>query len=245
MFKAILFDLDGTLLNIDMELFLEHYFAAMMQKAQKSGYNDVKRMAEQIYCSTFAMISNRCANTLNERAFMNDFLAGWDYPEHEMQDFFADFYENVFPDLKGLCRPFPGIPEMMSKVFAQGYKVVIATNPVFPHAAIKQRMDWAGVGHFPFELITTYENMHFTKPHTEYYQEIADHIGVSPTDCLMVGNDVDEDLPAGKIGMRTFLVEDMLIDKGQSGLSPDWSGNLVDFYKFMEGQKPGQLFRAE
>ncbi|CFY11945.1 Cof protein [Syntrophomonas zehnderi OL-4] len=238
MFKAILFDLDGTLLNIDMEVFLEHYFAAMMKSAQKSGYKDVKTMAEQIYCSTYAMIANRCADTLNERAFMNDFLSGWTYPEQEMQKFFDDFYENAFPNLKILCRPFAGIPEMMNKVFAQGYKVVIATNPVFPLTAIKQRMDWAGVGHFPFDLITSYENMHFTKPHPEYYQEITEHIGVSPTECLMVGNDVDEDLPAGKIGMRTFLVEDMLINKGQSGLTPDWSGTLADFYEFIDGRKP-------
>lgn len=234
MFKAILFDLDGTLLDIDMEVFLKHYFAAMMETAQKCGYKDVKKLVEQVYCSTDVMIANRCADTLNEAAFMTDFLAAWAYPQQEVQQFFDDFYRDVFPGLHAYCRPFPGIPEMMSKVLVRGYKVVIATNPVFPLSAIRQRMDWAGIGDFPFELITSYENMHFTKPHLEYYQEIADRIGVAASDCLMVGNDVDEDLPAGKIGMQTFLVEDLLIDKGQSGLNPDWRGKLTDFFKFME-----------
>ncbi len=234
MFKAILFDLDGTLLNIDMEVFLQYYFAAMMKAAQERGYTDVKKLVEQVYRSTDVMIANRCAQTINEEAFMLDFLTACSYPEQEARDFFDDYYRLFFPGLQKYCRPFPGVAEMMDTVFARGLKVVIATNPVFPIAAIQQRLDWAGVGHFPFELITSYENMHYTKPHLEYYQEIADRIGVEAADCLMVGNDVDEDMPAGKIGMKTFLVEDLLIDKGQSGLTPNWRGKLVDLIPFID-----------
>ena len=74
--------------------------------------------------------------------------------------------------------------------------------------------------------------MHFCKPHVQYYEEIADRIGVHPEECLMIGNDTGEDLPASKIGMKTFLVEDMLIDKGSSH-KPDWSGRLPDLFDFV------------
>jgi len=234
MFKALLFDLDGTLLNIDMDIFLRHYFVAMIKKAGELGYKDYKNLGEQVYRSTDVMLANRCANTMNEEAFMLDFLAACSTPEQETRDFFNHFYQFDFPRLQQYCSPFPGVAEMMSRVFKKGYKVVIASNPVFPLAATQQRMDWAGVGHLPFELITSYENMHFTKPHLEYYQEICARIGVEPSDCLMIGNDVDEDLPAGRIGMKTFLVEDMLIDKGQSGLVPDWRGKLTDLFEFLD-----------
>ena len=121
---------------------------------------------------------------------------------------------------------------MMQQVFERGLKVVVATNAVFPMIALQQRLDLAGVGHFDYELITSYEVMHFCKPHPEYYQEIAATIGVKPEECLMVGNDIGEDLPAGTIGMKTFLVENMLIDKGQD-LTPDWRGCLPDLYEFI------------
>lgn len=234
MIKAILFDLDGTLLDINMETFLNYYFAEMMKEAQGHGYQDVKRLVEQVYHSTDVMIADCSARILNEECFMEDFLASWRYPEQEMRDFFDDFYRSAFPRLKPYCQPIPGIPEMMKRVFARDVKVVIATNSVFPLTAIQQRLNWAGIGNFPYDLITSYEFMHYCKPHLEYYQEISDKIGVNPADCLMVGNDVGEDLPAGRIGMKTFLVEDLLIDKGESTLIPDWRGNLIDLIKFID-----------
>lgn len=198
MFKAILFDLDGTLLDIDMDVFLQHYFQAMMRSAHQRGYKKPEKLAEQVYRSTDVMIADRCPATSNETAFMTDFLAACSYPEAEARQFFDDFYREVFPGLHPYCRRFPGIPETMARIFDCGYKVVIATNPVFPLTAIEQRLNWAGIGHFPFNLITAYENMHCTKPHPEYFREIC-----------------------------------RLIDKGKSGLVPDWRGRLADFCTFI------------
>jgi len=234
MFKAILFDLDGTLLNIDMEIFLQYYFSEMISAAQEAGYQDGKKMVEQVFNSTGLMVNNLSSAVLNEEVFMGDFLPRCKYPETEVRGFFDNFYEHHFPLLQVHCHPFPDIPEMMQSLFRSGFKVVIATNPVFPRSAIQQRLKWAGIGDFPYTFITSYEEMHFCKPHIEYYEEISSRIGVAPNDCIMVGNDVDEDLPAGLIGMKTFLVEDMLIDKGQSGLIPDWRGKISDMINFMK-----------
>lgn len=233
MFDAILFDLDGTLLNIDMEIFLQHYFRKMHEMARESGYNEAGRLVEQIFKSTGVMIANRDPEFSNETVFMQDFLASWQYPEDEMRGFFDRFYASAFPGLCRYCQPFSGIPEMMRKIVDRGTKVVIATNAVFPLTALQQRLDWAGLGKFEFDLITSYEIMHFCKPHTDYYQEITEQIGVSPEKCLMVGNDVGEDLPAARIGMKTFLVEDMLIDKAD-GIKPDRRGKLSDLFAFVD-----------
>ncbi|MGB4018403.1 MAG: HAD family hydrolase [Syntrophomonadaceae bacterium] len=232
MFKAVLFDLDGTLLDIDMEYFIPQYFRKMVIMARDAGYSIADQLVEKVWQATDVMIANRDARLLNEEVFAEHFYRNWPIPREEFEPFFERFYAEGFPQLQIHSRPFAGIPEMMQQVFDRGLKVVVATNAVFPMIALQQRLDWAGVGHFDYELITSYEVMHFCKPHPEYYQEIAATIGVKPEECLMVGNDIGEDLPAGTIGMKTFLVENMLIDKGQD-LTPDWRGYLPDLYEFI------------
>jgi FMN phosphatase YigB (HAD superfamily) len=232
-FKAILFDLDGTLLDIDMNIFLQHYFKSMADMAEELGYAESEKLVKQVFKSTHVMISNRDPSRSNEEVFMKDFFNNWDYPPWVFMKFFDTFYDTRFPALNRYCRLIPGVPDMMARLFKKGIKIVIATNPVYPLKAIYYRLKWAGVSKFPYALVTSYENMHFCKPHIEYYEEIVDRIGVKPADCLMVGNDVGEDIIAGQIGMKTFLVEDMLIDKGFD-LKPDWRGSIKDLFKFTE-----------
>lgn len=233
MFKAVLFDLDGTLLDIDMDVFLKYYFAKMIDMASTEGYQDARRLAELIYRSTGVMIANRDASRTNEEVFMEDFYQHWPYPRDEFTGFFERFYQRGFPTLSHHGKPFTGVAGMMDKICSKGMKVVIATNAVFPQTAVLNRLEWAEVGHYPYELITSYEIMHFCKPHLEYYEEICDRISVKPEECLMVGNDVGEDIIAGKLGMKTFLVENRLIDQDHR-LEPDWRGFWTDFFRFVE-----------
>lgn len=233
MFKTVLFDLDGTLLDIDMNIFLRQYFKKMMIMAKDFGFDNIDNLAEQVYKSTDIMIGDRNLRTTNKEVFMQDFFANWDYSPQEFIPFFDYFYERGFPQLKEYCKPFAGIPEMMKTVFEKIPRIVIATNAVFPLSALQNRLQWAGVGDFNYSLITSYEIMHACKPHVEYYQEIAGKLGVNPQECLMVGNDMGEDLTAARIGMKTFLVEDRLINK-DIDVEPDYRGSLRDLYSFFE-----------
>ncbi|MEN6348881.1 MAG: HAD family hydrolase [Syntrophomonas sp.] len=233
MFKAILFDLDGTLLNIDMDVFLQHYFKKMARLAPDYGLADSQKLISQVWKSTEFMIFNRDPAICNEAAFMSDFFAAGDFPEENTRAFFDDYYDRAFPLLHILCQRHELVPGMIESAFAKSMKVIIATNPVFPIKAIQHRLNWAGIGHFSYDLITSYEVMHFCKPHPEYYQEISDIIGVPPEQCLMVGNDREEDLTAASIGMKTYLVEDGLIDRG-SNLKPDWQGTLSQLAAFLD-----------
>ena len=233
MFKAILFDLDGTLLNINMDSFLQYYFRKMIHMAREQGFEAAEKLVEQVYRSTDVMIADRDPGTTNEEVFMRDFFRDWPHPREEFEPFFEKFYEEGFPQLKDLCAPFKGVPQMMGRLLERGHRLVIATNAVFPMTALQHRIDWAGLGDFDFELVTSYEIMHSCKPHVDYYREVAQKIGVHPEECLMVGNDMGEDLPAGQLGMKTFLVEDMLIDKDVD-FKPDWRGRLPDLFHFLD-----------
>ncbi|HEX3010859.1 MAG TPA: HAD family hydrolase [Syntrophomonadaceae bacterium] len=233
MFKAILFDLDATLLNIDMDDFLKHYFQKMTVMAREFGIANSDHLVRNVWESTDAMIADLDPSTTNEDAFMRDFFSsGYFTEQDQIRRFFDFFYEKGFPQLKKYCGPIPGIPEMMEKVI-KNHRVIIATNAVFPMKALKDRLAWAGLGHLEFDLITSYEIMHFCKPHVQYYQEIMDRLRLKPSQCLMVGNDMGEDLAAGQLGIKTFLVEDMLIEKDVP-YQPDWRGHFTDLFAFME-----------
>ena len=116
----------------------------------------------------------------------------------------------------------------------RGCRVVLATNPLFPAIATESRARWAGLDPADFERITTYENSRFCKPNPAYYREILESIGEVPENCIMVGNDVGEDMVAQTLGMQVFLLTDCLINKQNADISAYPRGNFADLLEFLE-----------
>jgi FMN phosphatase YigB (HAD superfamily) len=132
------------------------------------------------------------------------------------------FYAEDFPALQGLNGPVAGGREAVQTALALGLRVAIATHPIFPRAAIEERMRWANVHDLPVHVVTSYETMHATKPDPSYYAETAALLGVRPRDAMMVGDDRQLDLAAADIGMRTFYVGN------DAAAVSDWRGSLYD-----------------
>ena len=107
--------------------------------------------------------------------------------------------------------------------------MVLATNPIFPEIATRQRIKWAGLDIEDFELVTTYENSRFSKPNLNYYTDILAKINVDAKDCMMVGNDVSEDMVTTKLGMKVFLLTQDLINKNNEDINNYPHGNFDDF----------------
>ena len=113
-------------------------------------------------------------------------------------------------------------------------KLVLATNPLFPAVATLERIKWAGLVASDFEVITTYEDNYYCKPNLNYYREILKRINCRPEECLMVGNDAREDMVVEKLGMDTYLLTECLINTEQEDISKFKSGNLQDFYQWIQ-----------
>ena len=140
---------------------------------------------------------------------------------------FERFYRDVFPTLRNGLGPRDGARDAVVIASFLGLKVAIATNPIFPADAIRERMRWADLADLPVDLVTTFEIMHATKPHAAYFLETAQMLGVSPHECLMVGDDRVLDMGAADVGMRTFYV-------GRPPLpAADFSGDLRDLAKLL------------
>jgi len=223
-FSTVLFDLDGTLLHIDVEAFFPDYFARL--GAAVSGYMAPEKFIPRLMRATETMIANRDPATSNREVFLEVFFANLNTPRDELMSVFEAFYRNEFPKLSRHARPAARAREVVETVLAGGRKAVIATSPVFPRPAVEERLRWANLDGLPFALVTTYEDMHFCKPHPEYYAEILTRLGLLPGECLMVGNDVEEDLPAQDVGIAAYLAGPNVIHRGRRPRTPDFEGPL-------------------
>jgi FMN phosphatase YigB (HAD superfamily) len=234
MFKAILFDLDGTLLKVNMDYFLQHYLKSLAQHV--NGVFDPDEFIGHVLSATKTMIHEISSETTNKESFMAYFLPRVSPDSDEIFPLLDDFYSKVFPQLQVHADTFPGVEEIMEQAVKLQCPLVLATNPVFPMEAIRHRMHWAGLKDDLFCLVTAYENMHFCKPHREYYLEIASYLEIPPEECLMVGNDADDDIiAAARAGMKTYLVEDCLVNKSGREPRPDFRGYLSDLKTFLRG----------
>ena len=211
MIKAILFDLDGTLLPMDYDGFMKMYFGALSKKVAPLGY-EPEDFVPNLWQAVKAMIVNDGTKT-NEKTFWEAFAAIYGDKVYDDIAIFDEFYRNEFNGAKTACGFSKEAKEVVDLAKKHAEKVVLATNPLFPSVATENRMSWAGLSPSDFDLFTTYENSSFSKPNTLYYKEICDKIGVEPSECLMIGNDVDEDMVAEKLGMKVFLLTDCLINK--------------------------------
>ena len=96
---------------------------------------------------------------------------------------------------------------------------------------------WAGLTPDDFEFYTTYENINSCKPNPSYYIEVAKRIGTDPSECLMVGNDVGDDMVAQKVGMKVFLLTDCLINKSEEDISKYPNGSFDELMNYIESLK--------
>ncbi len=235
MVTTLLFDLDGTLLNIDMRVFLKQYFRELGDHLSHIIPPD--KLASHLSSSTQVMIENLEENKTNEEVFWEDFKLKVKKPPDLLKPLFVDFYKYKFKKLRTYTNNWPEAKKVIETAVKHNYQLVLATNPVFPSSAIEQRMEWAGIKEYPYKLITTYENMHFCKPNPQYFLEILEKVGVKPQECLMIGNDVDDDLPAVQVGIKTFLVEDFLINRYDRKIKVDYKGKLKELPAFLEELK--------
>ena len=229
--RTVLFDLDGTLLPMDMQAFMKAYLGELAAKAAASGYHPQELVAA-VMEGLEAMLNNDGAMT-NEERFWQLFLYRCGGEREVHFRVFEDFYSNEFTKLKEVVQPTPLARQAVQVLKAKGYQLVLATNPVFPSIATLTRVGWAGLDPRDFALITTFENSRFSKPNLSYFQDILTAVGAEPQECLMIGNDVAEDLPAAELGMEVFLVTDNLINTRGADFSHFPQGTREDLVAYL------------
>lgn len=231
--KAVLFDLDGTLLPMDQDEFFRVYFKLLAKKLYPYGYTDPKQLVKVVWGGVDAVCKND-GSALNEEVFWNFFCRYFGGDSYKHVPILDEFYRNEFETLKDVCGFTPDAADTVKRLKKMGLRTVVATKPIFPARAIESRMRWAGLEVGDFEYYTDYGQCRFCKPDPGYYKEIADRLGLSPEECLMVGNDVSEDMTAEDAGMKVFLLTDCLINSENKDISAYKHGGFAELAEYID-----------
>jgi len=228
---TVLFDLDGTLLPMDQDIFIKTYFKHLAAKLAPLGYKPQK-LIQTIWNGTMAMIGNDGSRP-NLDAFWEYFVQVYGQDSLGHKPIIDGFYTQEFSRVQEVCGFAPMAKEIVESLKAAEKTVVLATNPIFPAVATEKRIRWAGLTPEDFVLYTTYENSSFCKPNPKYYTEILEKIGRTPEECLMVGNDVTEDMITETMGMKVFLLTDCLINKDGKDISAYPHGSFPELKEYL------------
>lgn len=228
-FKAILFDMDGTLVPMDTDAFIKGYFGLLFRKLSKHGF-DPNLFAKQMWAGVSAMVENDGSFT-NEERFWQVFCKLTGTEKDAINADCLDFYEREFQQAQQFTGSNPLAAEAVRIAREKAELVILATNPMFPMVGQKTRMSWVGLKPEDFDLVTSYEEERFCKPNPMYYTSICQRFGLEPSECLMIGNDENEDMYAGaQAGLQGWLVTDWMIPCK----THPWDGNRGDFVHTME-----------
>lgn len=229
--KTILFDLDGTLLPMDQDVFVKSYLGNFAKKLAPLGY-EPEPFYKAMWAGVGAMTMND-GSVRNDEAFWNTFCGLLGDHVRNDEPIFDDFYHNEFQNAREVCGFNPAASQTVHMLKSAGYRVVLATNPLFPAIATESRIRWAGLEPSDFEYYTVYDNSYHCKPNPAYYQDIIDKLELNPSECLMVGNDVDEDMVAATLGMKVFLLTDSLINKHNKDIAQYPYGSFKELIKYL------------
>lgn len=229
MTRALLLDLDGTLLQNDLERFMPVYLRALTQAVAPQV--EAERFLQALGAGVQAMLASTDGKS-NEVVFWQAFAPQLTVPRETLEPVLERFYETTFATLAHVTAPVAGAREVVAAAKGAGWKLALATNPVFPRRAIEHRIAWAGLEPAAFDLITDYATMHSTKPHARYFLEVAELLGAAPAACVMAGNHLSDDLlGAREAGMSTFFVDAFPIEDAQ--FTPDGRGSLDDLRRWL------------
>ncbi|MGD9887356.1 MAG: HAD family hydrolase [Bacilli bacterium] len=231
MIKTILFDLDGTLLPLDEDQFIKRYFDLLGKKFYSLGYNP-QTMLDAVWEGTKAMVNNS-GFISNEDCFWNAFEKKTGLLRQAIEQELILFYENDFDFVQKASISNPNVKEIIASLIEKKVPLILATNPIFPQIATYKRIRWAGLDPKSFFWITTYENSYFSKPNLKYYQWLLEKFNLLPSECLMVGNDVEEDMIASQLGIKTFLVTDCLNNRLNKDINLFDHGNMASLKSFL------------
>jgi FMN phosphatase YigB (HAD superfamily) len=245
---TILIDLDDTLLDNDIRIFLPAYLQAL--SGELASLAEPQKVVSTLLAATKAMVENRRPDCTLKDVFDVSFYPVLKLDPALVQSYLDRFYANNYPALQGLTRPRPQSIRLVEDAMQRGYRVVIATNPLFPRTAILQRLAWAGLPYdkYPFDLVTSYETFHFSKPHAAYYAEIMARLGWPDGPVVMLGNDLHNDIsPARQLGLAAFQItganqstQDSLSPYAEAH-NPTAAGRLEDFLPWQDSLSVGSL----
>jgi FMN phosphatase YigB (HAD superfamily) len=238
---TLLLDLDDTLLDSNMDVFIPAYFQKLAEFLEN--WISPEILMKYLFVGTQAMIANERADCTLKEVFDAHFYPNLAVDRDILAPKISQFYDEIFPTLSRLTHPIPAAVRFVEWALKQGYRIGIATNPLFPQKAIYHRLHWAGLPpeNYPFMVISSYEEFHFSKPNPAYFAEVLARMGWPEGKVILAGDDLERDIkPAQRLGLQTYRI----IGKNSNLLDGDPRsvyGTLEEFQSWLESDYPNAL----
>lgn len=192
---------------------------------------EADKIIQGVIAGVKAMVKNN-REMSNEDIFWVAFTQVTQIQKEEIENEFEDFYKNEFPKFDDGIQN-KNMIEAVRILKEKGYRLLLATNPMFPKMATEERIRWAGLNRSDFDVVTTYENASACKPNVAYFQELIEKYNLNIKDCIMVGNDAQEDGVIQKLGIPLYLVNDYLINREEE-IHCTWCSDSKTFLAFVQ-----------
>jgi FMN phosphatase YigB (HAD superfamily) len=241
-YQAVLFDLDGTLLQVQMHNFIPQYISAFHTCCQDLASH--QQLQNAMRAGIHLLLESEDGVRTNQQRFFAFVATQLDLDPDLLTRRYADFLAGNYEFLATAIEPLPLANELINICRRAQVPVVLATNPVFPRQLIEARCRWGGVDFSAFDLVTSLENSRYCKPQLGYFYDLAAQLGLAPRNCLMVGNDTSHDLAAGETGMTTWLVDTWIMVRKGLNFTPHFRGNHEQLQNFLLANLPGKPLKT-
>lgn len=205
--KLLIFDLDGTLVDSNRDL-----IPALNAATETVGLPPISR-------ADVGHVVGQGALKMIEKAFLfhqREMEGGVGGPLHkDLLQRFLDYYDAHIADLTVF---FPGTLQALDELAEQGWQFAVCTNKYERFA--RKLLNLLGEAQ-RFPVITGGDTFAFKKPDPRHLTETAKLAGVDPLACIMVGDSINDILPAQSAGIPVIAVDFGYSDKPVQEFNPD------------------------
>lgn len=187
MVKAVIFDVDGTLLNT------ERIYMRSWKMAGKAAGFDI---------SQDTLLRTRAINKAEAKKIFQDAL-GLDFDYDAIQKARTVISEEIIAASDDLL--LPGVREALDALKAKGFPMAVASST--GHEKTTAHLEHAGLLHY-FDAVVGGDMVERGKPNPDIFLKAAELLGVSPKDCMVVGDTPADIRAAVSAGMRRVLIPD-------------------------------------
>ncbi|SDN65465.1 HAD family hydrolase [Alkalicoccus daliensis] len=194
MIKAVLFDLDGTMLdrNASVQLFLENQF--------KRFEKQLKGISEEAFIRRF--------NELEKRGYIwKDVVYQQLVEEYKLTEVtWETLLDDYINEFQHFCVPFDHLVQTLEELKAQGKVLGIISNGIGEFQM--NNIESLGIkSYFDVILISAWEGV--KKPDPEIFQRAVKKLKLLPEECVFIGDHPENDVVAAmNAGMKGIWKQD-------------------------------------
>jgi len=193
MFKAIIFDLDDTLIDFRerKKILIKSSVNAMVKAGLKEDPENLYAEFKKFYWDT---------GIEDQNIFEKFLIKKYGNIDYKVLAHAIIAYRRANNQL---LKPYPNVIEVLGKLHKKGIKLAILSDA--PKLSAYTRLVEVGMDDL-FDVIITYDDVRETKPSSKGFKIVVDKLDVKKEECLMVGDNPDRDvLGAKKFGMKICL----------------------------------------